>query len=196
MSQLFSTPASSLCCNLLSPCFAACSEDDVPDDTAKPGKGQQHQQQQQEAAGRHQQQQNGSSSSGAVWPQPSYYSMSKREPLYAAAETSCWWELRILAAHSHPSVAAFSRMLLGGSFIIYNGDPLRDFTLPVFLEKFVAKKPKAASAVKGSSVMQPLGAVQGEEEGVGGGGLAELGSEAFAALAEVQVEPSEIFFHR
>jgi ribosome biogenesis protein MAK21 len=120
--------------------------------------------------------------------------MSKREPLYAAAETSCWWELRILAAHSHPSVAAFARTLLGGSFIVYNGDPLRDFTLPVFLEKFVAKKPKSAAAVKGTSVMQPLGVVKGEEGA--GGGLAELGSDAFAVLAEVQVEPSEIFFHR
>lgn len=32
-----------------------------------------------------------------------------REPLYANAESSCWWELLLLAKHAHPSVAAFAR---------------------------------------------------------------------------------------
>jgi hypothetical protein len=60
--------------------------------------------------------------------------------------------------------------------------------------EFVALKPKSAAAVKGTSVMQPLGVVKGEEGA--GGGLAELGGDAFAVLAEVQVEPSEIFLQR
>jgi ribosome biogenesis protein MAK21 len=78
--------------------------------------------------------------------------------------------------------------------VAYDGDPLREFTLPVFLDKFVAKKPKAAGA-RGSSLMQPLlGAAAAADKA--DRGLAELGSEAFAALAEAQVDPSELFFHK
>ena len=42
----------------------------------------------------------------------------------------------------HPSVAAFAKTLLAGSFIAYAGDPLRDLTLTAFLDKFVQRKPK------------------------------------------------------
>jgi hypothetical protein len=37
------------------------------------------------------------------------FSCVSSEPLYANAEGSCWWELMLLAKHSHPSVAAFAR---------------------------------------------------------------------------------------
>ncbi len=65
-----------------------------------------------------------------------------REPLYAYAETSCWWELVLLASHAHPSVSAFARTLLSGVHVVYDGDPLKDLTLPTFLDKFVQRKPK------------------------------------------------------
>ena len=42
----------------------------------------------------------------------------------------------------HPSVAAFARSLLAGTFVSYDGDPLRDLTLTAFLDKFVQRKPK------------------------------------------------------
>ena len=42
----------------------------------------------------------------------------------------------------HPSVAAFAKTLLAGTFISYAGDPLRDLTLTAFLDKFVQRKPK------------------------------------------------------
>ena len=42
----------------------------------------------------------------------------------------------------HPSVAAFARTLLAGTYISYDGDPLRDLTLTAFLDKFVQRKPK------------------------------------------------------
>jgi ribosome biogenesis protein MAK21 len=78
--------------------------------------------------------------------------------------------------------------------VAYDGDPLREFTLPVFLDKFVAKKPKGAGA-RGSSLMQPLlGAAAAADKA--DRGLAALGSDAFAALAQAQVEPSELFFHK
>ena len=52
------------------------------------------------------------------------HDMEKREPMYARAETSCWWELNVLATNAHPSVAAMSRTLLQGKPIEYDGDPL------------------------------------------------------------------------
>lgn len=66
-----------------------------------------------------------------------------REPLYAHAERSCLWELVVLAACVHPSVAAMARSLLAGAPVVYSGDPLRDLSLTAFLDKFVQRKPKA-----------------------------------------------------
>ncbi|KAF4040341.1 CBF/Mak21 family [Phytophthora infestans] len=72
------------------------------------------------------------------------YDASKRNPLFAGAETSCAWELQMLARHYHPSVQSFTRQLLDNkdSGIQYAGDPLVDFTMHAFFEKFVNKKPR------------------------------------------------------
>ena len=55
--------------------------------------------------------------------------MSKRDPLYAKADQSCWWELATLERNVHPSVAAMARSLLRGTNVEYDGDPLADMTL-------------------------------------------------------------------
>ncbi|RHX97197.1 hypothetical protein DYB25_001055 [Aphanomyces astaci] len=70
------------------------------------------------------------------------YDPRKRNPLYAGAETSCLWELQPFLVHYHPSVAQFAKQLVDGA-ISYKGDPLNDFTLSVFFDKFVNKKPKS-----------------------------------------------------
>ncbi|POM58320.1 CCAAT-box-binding transcription factor [Phytophthora palmivora] len=72
------------------------------------------------------------------------YDASKRNPLFAGAETSCAWELQMLAHHYHPSVQSFTRQLLDNkdTGIRYAGDPLVDFTMHAFFEKFVNKKPR------------------------------------------------------
>ncbi|KAG7381620.1 hypothetical protein PHYPSEUDO_005778 [Phytophthora pseudosyringae] len=72
------------------------------------------------------------------------YDASKRNPLFAGAETSCAWELQMLAHHYHPSVQSFTRQLLDNkdAGIQYAGDPLVDFTMHAFFEKFVNKKPR------------------------------------------------------
>jgi ribosome biogenesis protein MAK21 len=69
------------------------------------------------------------------------------EPEFALAEVAGWWELDALAAHSHPSVAAFARTLLAGQHVVYAGDPLKDHTPVAFLDKFIAKKPKVCGDV-------------------------------------------------
>ncbi|KAF5834970.1 CBF/Mak21 family-domain-containing protein [Dunaliella salina] len=123
-----------------------------------------------------------------AWPKPGYYDMQKREPLYAMAERACWWELLALAAHAHPSVAAMARTLMSGQPVVYDGDPMQDHSLVAFLDKFIVKKPKAN--VRSGSVMQPP-VVRPSEHSV-----AQLGHEAFSALAESEVQPDEVFFHR
>ncbi|KAL6757303.1 CBF/Mak21 family-domain-containing protein [Haematococcus lacustris] len=146
--------------------------------------------------------QQGPGSSAEGWPRAGCYDMSKREPQFAGAERSCWWELAALAAHSHPSVAAMARTLLAGQCVVYDGDPLKDMALAAFLDKFIAKKPKAQA--RGASLMQPITAADPElhpQTELGSVGSARPssagpGSEAFAALAESQVQPDEVFFHR
>jgi ribosome biogenesis protein MAK21 len=65
------------------------------------------------------------------------YDPQSRNPLYAGAERSQLWELTSLAHHFHPSAALFAANLTSGTPIKYTGDPLTDFTLTKFLDRFV-----------------------------------------------------------
>ena len=73
--------------------------------------------------------------------------MCHRQPEFSGGDRSCWWELTCLGGHVHPSVAAFARSLLAGTFVSYDGDPLRDLTLTAFLDKFVQRKPKVPRCI-------------------------------------------------
>ena len=70
------------------------------------------------------------------------HGMVGREPSFCGADRAAWWELSLLSQHWHPSVAAFARSLLKGDPISFTGDPLRDLSLPAFLDKFVQRKAK------------------------------------------------------
>ncbi|RUS87856.1 hypothetical protein EGW08_004389 [Elysia chlorotica] len=72
----------------------------------------------------------------------SSYDPYSRNPLYSRAELDCVWELQQLAKHYHPSVRLYAETLLKGQNIKYDGDPLKDFTLIRFLDRFVYKNPK------------------------------------------------------
>ncbi|KAK7841625.1 ccaat/enhancer-binding protein zeta [Quercus suber] len=63
-----------------------------------------------------------------------------------------WWELVVLASHSHPSVATMAKTLLSGANIVYNGNPLHDLSLTAFLDKFMEKKPKPSTWHGGSQI--------------------------------------------
>ena len=65
------------------------------------------------------------------------YDPQCRNPLYAGAERCHQWEIESLRQHFHPSVALFAGHLASGTPIKYTGDPLTDFTLPKFLDRFV-----------------------------------------------------------
>ena len=84
------------------------------------------------------------------------YDWSKRDPSHCGAETQQLWELQLLMIHYHPSVVQFAKSLVKGEPISYAGDPLRDFGLMPFLDKFVFKNPKSAKRRQaGGSIMQP-----------------------------------------
>jgi ribosome biogenesis protein MAK21 len=72
------------------------------------------------------------------------YDPLKRDPRYAGAEASCLWELAPLALHFHPSVRKFADDVLAspGAPVAYGGDPLSDFTLMAFLDRYMYKNPK------------------------------------------------------
>ncbi len=145
----------------------------------------------------------GSNGGDTAWPLRGSYDMRKREPQYANAERSCFWELLPLASHAHPSVAAMARTLLAGANVSYDGDPLQDLTLHAFLDKFIQKKAKIAA--RGDSLMQPLRAgSSGAAIGASGGGIVPLGGAAgaaavgaaFSALDSRDVAPDDAFFYK
>ncbi|KAI8109579.1 hypothetical protein M9434_000861 [Picochlorum sp. BPE23] len=112
------------------------------------------------------------------------YDPSKRDPKYANAEKSCLWELVPLSKHAHPSVAAMAKTLLAGVPIQYNGDPLKDFVLAEFLDKFISKKSKPRTTTGGDSMMQPTRGRQSTHTPV------------LDAFESKQVAPDEAFFHQ
>lgn len=74
--------------------------------------------------------------------EPRSYDPLARNPLYCGAEYTAPWELHHLSRHHHPSVALFAKHVLSGWSLSYPGDPLQDFTLPRFLDRFVYRNPK------------------------------------------------------
>uniref|UniRef100_A0A3Q2DA84 CCAAT/enhancer-binding protein zeta n=1 Tax=Cyprinodon variegatus TaxID=28743 RepID=A0A3Q2DA84_CYPVA len=70
------------------------------------------------------------------------YDPLHRNPLFCGADRSTLWELHRLALHFHPSVSLFARTILQGEPVQYSGDPLQDFTLIRFLDRFVFRNPK------------------------------------------------------
>ena len=79
--------------------------------------------------------------------------VTKREPKSAlvildtneATTRAALWEDQLLQHHVHPSVSKFAKTL---GDIQYQGDPLKDFCLAPFLDKFAYKNPKKTSVKK------------------------------------------------
>ena len=78
----------------------------------------------------------------------SIFDNTKRDPQYTNADEFPLYELNILMNHYHPTIQKFSRFILENykkETISYEGDPLIDFSLVNFLEKFILKNPKIKS---------------------------------------------------
>ena len=70
------------------------------------------------------------------------YDPTCRNPLYSGATGSDYWELNYLQQHFHPSAALFAKQIRENDPIKYTGDPLSDFTIARFLDRFVFRNPK------------------------------------------------------
>eukprot|EP00826_Nyctotherus_ovalis_P066557 TRINITY_DN9847_c0_g3_i1.p1 TRINITY_DN9847_c0_g3~~TRINITY_DN9847_c0_g3_i1.p1 ORF type:complete len:634 (-),score=171.88 TRINITY_DN9847_c0_g3_i1:71-1972(-) len=76
----------------------------------------------------------------------SLYDWHKRDPQYANAEKSCFWELSLLCAHYHPLVSKWAKELLkngGNAELDYDGkNPILDFKVINLLDRMTYKEPK------------------------------------------------------
>jgi len=70
------------------------------------------------------------------------YKIDHRDPAFANAHRSSFWELVALSRHFHPSVSHFCRDILNLTRIKYDGDPIKDFGVLAFLERLNFEKPK------------------------------------------------------
>ena len=128
------------------------------------------------------------------------YDGRKRDPEYSNADTSTLWEIIPFLQHYHPSVSLFANRLITHEPMPPKPD-LSLNTLIHFLDRFVYRNPKATTAPRGASIMQPM---------VGGDSSALLisahsnksnskqpvNSEAFWKQESGKVNADEVFFHK
>lgn len=88
----------------------------------------------------------------------SRYDPFKRDPKYAKAENSALFEISLLSQHPHPTVNKWSKSLIKGESLEYEGDPLLDFTLINFLDRFEYRNPKKSllSKLQGKKIRMSL----------------------------------------
>lgn len=77
---------------------------------------------------------------------PTAYDPFKRAAAYSGAEFSLYYELMLMSRNFHPTVQVFVQNILKFQNIKYFGDPLKDFSLSHFLERFSFKNPKKVEA--------------------------------------------------
>ncbi|NXR06432.1 CEBPZ protein, partial [Semnornis frantzii] len=121
------------------------------------------------------------------------YDPMHRSPVYCGAENTSLWELKKLSEHFHPSVALFAKTILEGNHIQYSGDPLQDFTLMRFLDRFVYRNPKLHKGKENTSsvVMQPK-----KKQFMKDKQNPAVNSKEFRTKDESKIPVDEVFFHR
>ncbi|XP_059177905.1 CCAAT/enhancer-binding protein zeta-like [Physella acuta] len=118
------------------------------------------------------------------------YDPYSRNPLYSRAELELVWELQQLTRHYHPTVRLYAASILKEEPIEYDGDPVKDFTLARFLDRFVYKNPKKNLGEQ----QQKWG--QFKKAGPGGIRAIPVNSREFLELGESNVPEDEKFFYR
>ena len=130
----------------------------------------------------------GSSASDAT------FDPTKREPRAAfsgkVAVLQNHWELSLLAHHFHPSVTKFTADSEGN--IAFKGDPLKDFALVAFLDKFAFRNPKSLDKLtkqlkRGQSIAE-------RKSGLSGSTALPLNDPSYLESRSVAGEDS--FFHQ
>jgi len=117
------------------------------------------------------------------------YDISGRNPLFCGAHFSSAWEVHPLLKHYHPSVNRFAESILSDNAITYKGDPLQDFTIMRFLDRFMYKNPKKKAKDHGSSIMQLRKVSERSLE-------MPVNSKNFTGMKIEKIREDEIFFYR
>jgi len=111
------------------------------------------------------------------------YNPQARNPSYAGAELVMAHELMALAHHFHPSVALFAQTLISKKPIKYDGNPLKDFTLSRFLERFVYRNAKKSKSNRPEYRPRGLRNIP-------------VNSEGYLQASEESIPPEEKFFYK
>ena len=128
------------------------------------------------------------------------YDGRKRNPEYSHADRSTLWEVTFFLQHYHPSVSLFATRLLSHSEMPPKPD-LSLNTLIHFLDRFVYRNPKATSAPRGASIMQPMAGGDSSALLVSAysnksSNRQPVNSEAFRKQGSDKVNADEVFFHK
>lgn len=82
-----------------------------------------------------------------------HYDPFKRAAAYSGSEFSLYYELILMSRNFHPTVQVFVENILKGHNIKYFGDPLKDFSLSHFLDRFSFKNPKKVEPKENKSAL-------------------------------------------
>uniref|UniRef100_A0A8C3V928 CCAAT/enhancer-binding protein zeta n=1 Tax=Catharus ustulatus TaxID=91951 RepID=A0A8C3V928_CATUS len=117
------------------------------------------------------------------------YDPMHRSPLYCGAESTSLWELKKVGL----SCIAVTVFISVGNHIQYSGDPLQDFTLMRFLDRFVYRNPKLSKGKENTSsvVMQPK-----KKQFMKVTQNLAVNSKEFRTKDESKIPVDEVFFHR
>jgi ribosome biogenesis protein MAK21 len=119
------------------------------------------------------------------------YDPKKRDPVFSNADQDSVWELVMSQNHYHPSVRAFCSQMNEDGKIKYNGDPLVDFSLKSFLNRFSYRNPKMNEE---DSVSTREHKGKNSTENVSN--MAPVNSSTFLQQPVGRVRPDEMFFYR
>ncbi|XP_044146073.1 CCAAT/enhancer-binding protein zeta [Bufo gargarizans] len=119
----------------------------------------------------------------------SQYDPMNRNPSFCGADNTSIWELKKLSEHFHPSVALFAKTILEGNSVQYMGDPLEDFTLMRFLDRFVYRNPKQQKIRENRGYLMHQKKRLNQER-------QPVNSATFLGKEESEIPVDEIFFHR
>ena len=119
---------------------------------------------------------------------------AKREPRAAfngkVSLSKNLWELSLLAHHFHPSVTKFTAG--SGGDISYKGDPLKDFGLSPFLDKFAFRNPKSLDKL--SKQLKRGESIAERKSGLSGSIALPMNDPSYLGSKNISEEDS--FFHQ
>lgn len=127
-----------------------------------------------------------------------YYDYTARNPKFAGGEHAILAELIPLSRHYHPTVATFASRIIAGKSIYYDGNPLADFTLLHFLDRFSFKNPKQPRQGQGEEKEELFRSVGTSRKHYIPKGLKSMSvvSEEYLRHEEKQIPLDEVFLYK